>query len=796
MFSRQQSGDVALARPRPGGYPLGLPSEKRGRGPRLSAAMLIDFFPRYAARLLLAGLMLLPLVGWGAWHAYDRRDNSVLGWLPERSPVTQAYREFLRDFGPDETILVSWEGCGLDDPRLERLAVAVEARIAAAAAGTEPRWFASVTTGTRLRDRIAEAARVATAEATNRLRGVLVGPDQQTTCCVITLHSLDDPARREAYAWVQAAAAEAAGLSATALRLTGDAVIGVAIDVENERTAGTWSNLAMGVGLLVACLSLGSLRLGVMVIVVAGICSIATEAVIWWTGGTMNMLVSLVPVVTFVLAISAAVHLAAYWAEEATRGGVHTAPTNAVAIGWQPGFVATLTTVLGLGSLCVSQVRPVWQFGLYGALGAGMAYCVVFTLLPALLQLFPPRRIADRGAEQWPRFTAAVRRLVSWHRLSTLACLAAMVLAAAGLSRIRTEVRPARFLPPQSRWIADLEWFNDHVAPFQTVDAVLAFDAPHTGLGDRAALIQEVEARLALLDDVAGGLSAATFLPDDLLGFGDRGQVRSVIRRGVIDGRLRRSMATLTDSGMVADPGDRQLWRISLQVANFTAARQQAFEGAVGEAVAAAAESLDVRPPAAVICTGGVPLVIAAQRELLDALLESFGLAFATIVAVLAVFLRSATAGVLAMIPNILPPVCVFGLLGWLGRPLDVGGMMTASVALGISVDDTAHLLTWFKRAGNAGATPRERIDAALARSAAPILRTSLILGLAFAVFAWCDFTPIAQFGSLLASLLALALVGDLVLLPALLAGPAGRLFGRGVQQDHPADDQQRAGQL
>ena len=172
-------------------------------------------------------------------------------------------------------------------------------------------------------------------------------------------------------------------------------------------------------------------------------------------------------------------------------------------------------------------------------------------------------------------------------------------------------------------------------------------------------------------------------------------------------------------------------------------------------------------------------------------------MAFATIVAVLAVFLRSATAGLLAMIPNILPPLCVFGLFGWLGWPLDVGGMMTASVALGISVDDTAHLLTWFKRAGGQpGATSRTRIDAALARSAAPILRTSLILGLAFVVFALCAFAPIAQFGALLASLLALALVGDLVLLPALLAGPAGRLFGGGMQQNHAADDQQRASQL
>ena len=759
--------------------------------------MPTPFFRRFAPRLLLAAGCLLPVIGWGAWHAYDRRDNSVLGWLPERSPVTQAYREFLRDFGPDETILVSWEGCTLDDPGLERLAVAVEARIATATNGAAPRWLASVTTGTRLRDRIGTAARVDTSAAADRLRGVVVGPDGRTTCCVITLHPLDDPARREALAWVKATAAEATALDPVSLRLTGDAVIGVAIDVENERTAGTWSNLAMGLALLVACLSLGSLRLGVMVIAVAGICSVSTEAIVFFSGGSMNMLVSLVPAVTFVLAISAGVHLTAYWAEEVERHGIQAAPTAAVAIGWQPGFVATLTTVLGLASLCVSQVRPVWQFGLYGALGASLAYLVVFTLLPALLQVFPPRAHGPRPTTHWATLTTGVRRLVAYHRLTTTACLAAMAVGTAGLSSIRTEVRPARFLPPESRWIIDLEWFNKHVAPFQTVDAVLAFAAPHTGLGDRAAVTQEVQARLAAVDDVRGSLSAASFLPDDLLGFADRGEVRSVIRRGVIDGRLRRSLGPLVDAGMVATPGDRQMWRISLQVANFTAERQRAFEAAVHDAVAAASASLETPPPTAIICTGGVPLVIAAQRELLEALLESFALAFVTIVAVLALFLRSPTAGALAMIPNILPPVCVFGLLGWLGRPLDVGGMMTASVALGISVDDTAHLLTWFKRAGIHGkATARERIDAALARSAAPIVRTSLILGLAFAVFAFCDFTPIAQFGGLLASLLALALVGDLLLLPALLAGPAGRLFGRGMKQDHTTDDEQRAGQL
>ena len=89
--------------------------------------------------MLVVAACLFPLVGWVALRAYDVRDNSVLGWLPEQSPVTLAYRNFRRIFGSDEAVLASWEGCTLDEPALERFAAAVEAhRQAAAAAGIDP----------------------------------------------------------------------------------------------------------------------------------------------------------------------------------------------------------------------------------------------------------------------------------------------------------------------------------------------------------------------------------------------------------------------------------------------------------------------------------------------------------------------------------------------------------------------------------------------------------------------------------------------------------------------------------
>jgi len=603
----------------------------------------------------------------------------------------------------------------------------------------------------------------------------------------VTLRPLDDDGRRAAVDWVRREAAAAAGITEDDVRLTGDAVIGVAIDTENQRTAGLWSNLAIAVSLTVASLSIGSLRVGLMVLTAGGFASLASGAVIYASGAPMNMLVALVPVVTFVLGVSAAVHLSAYWQDALAEHGPEGAPGAAVAVGWLPSFVAAVTTVLGLGSLCVSQVRAVWHFCLFAAIGTALAFVSVFLLLPALLQVFPGKPEGS-GEGEWPAFVAVTRGLLPWHRLTTPACLAALVAAGLGLWQLKTEVRPARFLPQQSRWIQDLDWFTESIGPFQTIDVVLAFDEAGPTLSDKAALVQEVQQRLREGNDIQGNMSAATFLPDDLLGFADRGAARSVIRRGAIDGRLRRVLPELTDAGMVGSDGDRQLWRISLQSREFTPEKQARLREVVERTVAEAAADLEVEPPAETVCTGGVPLVLAAQRELLDALLQSFALAFVTIMAVLAVFLRSPAAGLLAMLPNVFPVVIVFGILGWLGRRLDVGGMMTASVALGIAVDDTVHLLTWFGRFGEKRQSTTARVAAALGRAAVPIARTSLILGSSLGIFAFCGFQPIAQFGTLLFLLLTVAVVADLVFLPALLAGPIGRWFfsSRGSRRPAP----------
>jgi hypothetical protein len=138
---------------------------------------------------------------------------------------------------------------------------------------------------------------------------------------------------------------------------------------------------------------------------------------------------------------------------------------------------------------------------------------------------------------------------------------------------------------------------------------------------------------------------------------------------------------------------------------------------------------------------------------------------------------RGVAAGLVAMVSNVFPMILMFGLLGWSQRPLDIGSVMTASIALGMAIDGTLHFLTFFRRGIAGGATAAQGVRAAFRHCAAAMTQSTLVCGLGILVFAASSFAPTSRFAWMLALLMAAALAGDLVLLPAMLVGPLGRWF-------------------
>ncbi len=123
----------------------------------------------------------------------------------------------------------------------------------------------------------------------------------------------------------------------------------------------------------------------------------------------------------------------------------------------------------------------------------------------------------------------------------------------------------------------------------------------------------------------------------------------------------------------------------------------------------------------------------------------------------------------LFMLPNIAPIIFVAGVMGYLGIDIDLGIAISAAVILGIAVDDTIHFFSKYFEVIKVK-TFEESIDYIMSHSGNAMILTTFILSVTFALFGVSSFIPNVNFAIVTVSALNIALLLDLLLLPALLS--------------------------
>jgi hypothetical protein len=236
---------------------------------------------------------------------------------------------------------------------------------------------------------------------------------------------------------------------------------------------------------------------------------------------------------------------------------------------------------------------------------------------------------------------------------------------------------------------------------------------------------------------------------------------------------LAEQLASYDCVVVLSEPTGHQLSDLRDSAGLVIDARGYTFQPGVGQPTAYEQNRHNI----SAVYTGVVPIVYKAQRMLLDSLIQSTFWSVITITPLLMFIARSASAGLVAMLPNVLPVLMVFGGMGWLGVDVDVGSMMTASIALGVAVDDTIHYLNWFREELDRLGDRKQAILAAYKHCATPTLQAATISGLGLSIFAISTFTPTQRFGMLMLVILWLGAVAELIFFPALLAGPLGSVF-------------------
>ena len=584
------------------------------------------------------------------------------------------------------------------------------------------------------------------------------------------------------------------------------------------------------VGIVLAFVMLRSGILASLVLFVSYYTVILTTSTVPVTGGSMNMVLVVMPTLLLVLTMSGAIHVANYW-KHALHSSPGRAPIAAATMAARPCFLASLTTAFGLLSLTTSPLKPVSDFGLYSALGCVVGLGAILYALPALL-MYLPQKTAQKDKDKvtsnrWPEIGRRIsRRPVA----VAMTCLAVFGACSIGLKNFDTETKVIRFFPQDSRIVQDYNWLEENVGGIIPVDVVVRFSpesrAPQEGgllFAERQEIVRRIQRRIVdEHPDVTGALCLSTFREEETQEDLQRQVTNPLLRRmdktaeqKIMDNesaanfiRLAKDEMSLTlpanearsqtpfqrvtaDLGLgkksrfrsVSISDTDELWRITAQVNIMTDCDYSVLTREIDALVRSETKSVAGTNH---VVTGMVPLFLETQQAILTSLIKSFLIAFVVIGAVISYVLKSVRAGLVTMLPNVLPISTVFGAISWYGIKIDIGTMITASVALGIAVDGTLHLLTWFRENARNGESQTEAVAHALGHCGPALCQTSIVVGTGLVVLLPADLLLISRFGWLMAAMIGTALVADLVLLPALLSWKLGEMI---MQVDAAAEE-------
>jgi predicted RND superfamily exporter protein len=483
-----------------------------------------------------------------------------------------------------------------------------------------------------------------------------------------------------------------------------------------------------------------------------------------------------------VLTMPAASHLAIHFRDDRRReadprrAARATLASVAAPIAW-----TAITGAIGYGALVTSEVMPVRQFGTILALCTLGASVLVMLISP--IAMLPPFRLevpVRYGSRS--QVSGAMNRLVYWvyrHPGAIVAAVAAVVLpVSAGLVRLEYETNFINLYRPETRVVRDYHTVESRLGGIGVVDLVVPVEGPIAPT--TLTKFKEVEGRIKAIkvsdpQAIAQVLSLATVLdPDGRLAElpADRGarlladklaliaaSPQSDLLRGFWNPDAKQSRLLIRVKEQQPAPDKARIFRLATEAAAAEFGPSSYLTGL---------SFLMTRTTQAVIATQWGTFLWSAGGILL----------------MLTLAFRSPVLAALAILPTLLAVALVLGLMGWLGIRLDMATALVASVALGLSVDDTFHCLLQFHRHRHTQGFRRRLFDSYRVSGPGVIL-SSLAVAIGFAALRLSEFEPFVNFGTMVGIATAGSTLGNLVLLPACLTlGRRWRLGARKPRVD------------
>ena len=477
-----------------------------------------------------------------------------------------------------------------------------------------------------------------------------------------------------------------------------------------------------------------------------------------------------------------------------------------------PVTMTSITTAVGFLSLTVSDIVPIFTFGIFVAVGTLLAMLLSLIFIPALLMVLPEKVSASQeGSETDENLSSGVHKvnfmdrliqkslevMTSWvllnARLVLLAALAICAISIYGLSQVKVESSLESYFQADAPFVI-ANRAMEKMSGSRTINIVITKTGEKEPWKnpDNLKVVEEFQEFLAneprvkrtlSLVDLIKRISYAfnenrkefnrlpngfEFLESEVI-FEENGQTEKRTVKREISGRdlIAQYLVLYENSGgdVLSDVVDSEYLNLNLAVtisSNSTTEEEKLLQSIEDYAVRQFPLGFSMTS------SGMVPINVATSNEVVTSQIRSLSGSILAVFLMLALIFRSVTRGLMGMIPLVFTVLFNFGVMGFFDVHLDIGTALVSSIVIGIGVDYSIHYLSrMFHELGD-GTELHDAISNTVRRSGKAITSNAVTVGFGFLALSVSEFLPLVTLSWMILLTLNISALATMILIPAL----------------------------
>ena len=466
--------------------------------------------------------------------------------------------------------------------------------------------------------------------------------------------------------------------------------------------------------------------------------------------GTLDLLMTLLPTLLFIIGISNTVHILTGYNEEylLNQNKIQALKNTIIKIG-KTTFLTSFTTAIGFISLYFVDIPPVQNFGIITAIGVMITWFVSITVLPSIIFITPTRNYANKlkKVKKWGNILPPLFNLIFKYKKQTLVVTVLLFLISGyGIYKLETNNYFLDDLSEKSTLKKDMRFFESQFAGIRPFE--MGFSVKDTSLTVfDIDVAKEIDTVQYYLENVYG--AKMTYSPMTITKEINRSinggnqeyyrvpnskkemkKVKKYFTKNIDNNRISTLLTEDSKNGRISgkihDLGQRKVSQLNTDLLAFIETNTKLIDFRI---------------------TGASYMMDKTSSYISSQIIKGLLFSFLIVAILMGILFRSIKLALISLIPNVLPLIFVAGLMGLIGVDLKVSTVVIFTIGFGIAVDDTIHLLVRYKLELPGSKNSKDSLYKSIMTTGKALIITSFVLSSGFLTLLLSDFSSTFYIG-------------------------------------------------